>query len=252
MCLVMRHHEITHDDGEEVELYCTEQWAKIISEGEKEGFFNAVEERRIEIDDHKGETEEEREPMQQEILRMAAQNTLTTDDIDVATNLVQTDNDNEPAPENIPSSNDGTDKILNDEWGHDGFCVRRMTNIANANPKIIFPHNVEPTLLQVFELLFCKQYVEEVLIPATNEKLESELTYGEFLVWLGLWLLMATIQGPARREFWSTHKVDLYEGAPFRLNDVMTRNRFESILSSLRYTNIPPPSTKTDFMRSNR
>ena len=124
MCLVMRHHEITRDAGEEVELYCTERWAKIISEGEKEGFFNAVEERRIEIDDHKGETEEEREPMQQEILRMAAQNTLTTDDIDVATNLVQTDNDNEPAPENIPSSNDCTDKILNDKWGYDGFCVR--------------------------------------------------------------------------------------------------------------------------------
>ena len=58
--------------------------------------------------------------------------------------------------------------------------------------------------------------------------LREKLTYGEFLCWLGLWLLMATIIGPQRHEFWSLSLISVFEGAPLRLGVYMGRNRFAS------------------------
>ena len=62
----------------------------------------------------------------------------------------------------------------------------------------------------------------EVVVPKTKEKLDDPLTYGELLRWIGLWLLMSTVDGSDRRSFWSTKNVNIFEGAPFRLNMFMT------------------------------
>ena len=43
-----------------------------------------------------------------------------------------------------------------------------------------------------------KVFIREVVIPQMNKNMsegEQVLTYGEFLVWIGLWFMMATIQG---------------------------------------------------------
>ena len=76
----------------------------------------------------------------------------------------------------------------------------------------------------------------EVVLPRTREKLDETLTHGELLRWIGLWLLMSTVDGSDCQSFWSTKNVNIFEGAPFRLNMFMKRNRFEIILNALTYT----------------
>ena len=75
--------------------------------------------------------------------------------------------------------------------------------------------------------------------------LREKLTYGEFLRWLGLWFLMATIIGPQRHG--SLSPISAFEGAPLRLGVYMGRNRFADILSALQFTDSQPPTYLDKF-----
>ena len=44
-----------------------------------------------------------------------------------------------------------------------------------------------------------------------------------------------------RQDWWSTTTLLMAKGAPFRLNRIMSRNRFDYILSILRFTNREMP-----------
>ena len=46
---------------------------------------------------------------------------------------------------------------------------------------------------------------------------EDDLTYGEFLWWIGIWVLMSTVDGANHHSFWSFKNVDPFEGASFHL-----------------------------------
>lgn len=59
-----------------------------------------------------------------------------------------------------------------------------------------------------------KKFVQEVIIPETNKYLKEPLTYGEFLRWFGMWLLMATTRCDNRRDFWSSKPVDVRRSLP--------------------------------------
>ena len=72
-------------------------------------------------------------------------------------------------------------------------------------------------------------------------------TYGEFLHWLGLWFLMATINSPDHRDFCSLGEVDCFVGAPMRLHNFMSRKRFKAILKALAITARQPPAFRDCF-----
>ena len=82
-------------------------------------------------------------------------------------------------------------------------------------------------MMELFEMFFFKHFIKSVIIPKTNEHLAAEghceLSYGEFLRWIGIWLLMATLVGPERTDFWSLSDIDKFKGAPFRLHKYMSR-----------------------------
>ena len=61
--------------------------------------------------------------------------------------------------------------------------------------------------VQLFERLFPIQFIQDVILPPSNKKLKQQLTYGEFLQWLGLWILMSTRDGSDRCTFWSSKKL---------------------------------------------
>ena len=44
--------------------------------------------------------------------------------------------------------------------------------------------------------------------------------YGEFLVWIGLWILMSTVDGADEHSFWSSQEIDPFDGMPFHLTRV--------------------------------
>ena len=50
---------------------------------------------------------------------------------------------------------------------------------------------------------------------ALREKEEKEITLGEFLVYLGIWLFMTTLSGFKMSDFWSLKEIELWSGASY-------------------------------------
>eukprot|EP00957_Ditylum_brightwellii_P146847 11178763-Ditylum_brightwellii.AAC.1 len=59
---------------------------------------------------------------------------------------------------------------------------------------------------------------------------------------------MACFKGVLDRNlWWSPKPIAIDEGAPFRLNNYMSLQRFKAITASLHFTNNEPPSFKEPF-----
>ena len=110
---------------------------------------------------------------------------------------------------------------------------------------------VKPTKLQLFELLFPKNFIFETILPAINERIEGNtVIYREFLQWLGIWFTMATCQGFSRNKFWSTMPLTgtLDQlGAAYRFNNIMSHYRFDAILRNICYNLDEPPTFRDRF-----
>ncbi len=91
-----------------------------------------------------------------------------------------------------------------------------------------------------------EEFIKTVIIPETNKNLEGDrLTLSEFYKWLGCRFYQACFVGISPvKLWWSSKEIDKFDGAPFRLGDVMTFARFNAIDKAIRYTNQPVP---TDF-----
>ena len=155
------------------------------------------------------------------------------------------DDDNEPASENHPSHGEMVDNIFSG-WIHSGICKRKALISRNAKPELSFWMNnsVEPSNLQIFEDHFFTSFIKSMILPQTNNNLpagEKHVQYGEFLCWLGLWMLMGTLIGPQRHEFWAIHTINAFHGAPLHLGVWMSRKHFDAILSALSFTDAIPP-----------
>jgi len=91
-----------------------------------------------------------------------------------------------------------------------------MTEGPTCSTVIKNQHDVLPTNLQLFELLFPMDFVRNIMIPKMNKRLgEAPITYGLFLGFLGLWFLMATTNFAQQNEFWATKNNDPFDGTPF-------------------------------------
>ena len=135
---------------------------------------------------------------------------------------------------------------------HSGICKRKALISRNAKPELSFwmSNSVEPSNLQGFEGLFFMSFIKRMSLPQTNNTLpagEKHVQYGEFLRWLGLWMLMGTLIGPQRHEVWATHTINAFHGALLRLGVWMSRKRFDAILSALSFTDAIPPTFLDKF-----
>ena len=128
-------------------------------------------------------------------------------------------------------------------WGHGGICFHHLLNVTNQKARLHFP--IDPAEndinLQLFEGLFPKDYLHVVILVETKKELKDPLLYGELIQWIGIWVLVSTLDGSDQCSFWLSKEVDMYEGVPFCLSSVMTRNWFETILSAMMYTSNEPP-----------
>ncbi len=244
-CIVVHHDRFKNDDAF-VDLYCAEKWAKVVQEGPPEHFFDLQEQQREEAPVVHEEGEEE---MPAVILQAAARGEqLSREALNDIAAVVDVDDDEMPAPENVPNSNTNTGLVAYQDWGHSGVCYRRMLHAQQGKASIPnFPCGVIPTALQLLEIFFPVSFVKDVMLVAMNDELEEKVSYGEFLKWLGLWFVMATTHFDARRDFWSTQPIKMLVGAPYRFNDIMSRNRFEAILSALQFTDQAPPAYRDRF-----
>ena len=201
LAIVVRHDDFVGTDKEPQELYAVKKHFSIQVEGDPDFFFDVsmVQEDR------------EEEPVQQQVLptvvddKLMGQNHGGQNNLVVAlTGLIDVDDDNEPVPENIPvHTAPPPPSVLSQEWGHEGFCLRKSNNILHAKPKLVYPVDTtrNDVSLQLFERFFPRAFMEDIMIAETNKILDQHpLSYGELLHWISLWVsflwLMDLTTGP--------------------------------------------------------
>lgn len=110
--------------------------------------------------------------------------------------VIGVDNDTEPAEENVPVPNINADKCIFDNWGHSGICFRRMVGAQNRQAKLNNnPSHLKLSKLQLFETLFPTKWLKIVVLVETNKNLQTRLSYGELLQFIGMWFHIATTAG---------------------------------------------------------
>jgi len=238
------HHDDFKTNDEFIKLYTVKRWAKVVVEGPRDFFFTSPvnEQQRAE---RVQEVEAAAVPLPAAVTEAILRGRVDHLDVADLAAVIDIDDDNAPAPENIPTINTGVAEVEYEDWGHSGICYRRERGPPNMGARIngIGP-DVVPTYLQLFEILFPVNFVKTVMIPMMNAsgELEPELKYGEFIKWLGLWFLMATTSVQNRRSFWSVKPPDNFDITQLRFNEYMSRNRFENIRAALSFTNVEPPT----------
>ena len=96
--------------------------------------------------------------------------------------------------------------------------------------------------LQLFRMCFPEKWIVDSVIPETNNNLDKPMDLHEFYVWLGCIFFMSCYLGIDDRDlWWSTKPIDMLDGAPFCLNEFMTKSRFRSIMEAIRYTSKVAP-----------
>ena len=103
------------------------------------------------------------------------------------------------------------------------------------------------SLLQIFLKLFPFKFMVDVIVTSSSQALVdkgvAKLTEGKFLCYIGLWLLIATTSGFAKKDFWDPAPHDERKNpCPFHLGKYMSKNRFDCITRELRFTNINKPT----------
>jgi Transposase IS4 len=159
---------------------------------------------------------------------------------------VEIDDDYLSALENIPTAPDNN-IVTWGTWAHNNICNRRLAGASKTRPTINFPSLFLSTFVDLFDLLFPKQFVIDVILVKTNKELKVMLLYGEFQQWIGVWSILVTIQGLEQHDFWKLSEIDAHDGAPFRLNNFIAGNQFDKIIQALTLTNIDPPKYTDRF-----
>ena len=158
---------------------------------------------------------------------------------------ITVDDDNEPAPENALPPMPGAAPPPG-TWEKPQYCCRR-SNSDFTDQAGKFTHHrwdeiADMDELQLFRMCFPEKWIVGSVIPETNKTLSKPMDLQEFYVWLGCIFFMSCFLGIDDRDlWWSTKAVDMFEGAPFCLNEYMTKARFREIMESIRYTSKEAP-----------
>ena len=262
-------HPPKHQQTQEFDCWALHCFVHVTEEGDKSGLFsltdstsenNSEEAQGAQQDPNNTvimeNSQENQENVPAEIVQLMTSETaiINSDDTDLIRNICpdMVDDNNQPLPENVPTEGETTTTAqIFSSWEHSGSCFCYLEGGRKNKARMNFNTDVNPTIKQLFEMFFFKPFILEVTIPETNKHMKEDkhraVTYGEFLRWLGLWFLMATITGPDCSDFWSLGEVDCFVGAPMRLGHFMSRKQFEAILKALSYTSHQRPAFRDHF-----
>ena len=165
LCIVVQHESFKMNEDEYIELYAIKSYWKVTEEGESDYFLDGTA--------GEGETQQEIQvPLPGEVVQAAED---VNHQIKALHDVVHIDDDNEPAPENIPQPEEDADRVLGNEWGHDGFCYRRLSNLGDhhARMEIQVDATSSDYYLCLFEGLFPQQLIN-VVIGKVNDNIEGE------------------------------------------------------------------------------
>ena len=168
-CIIFRHDRFLNQ-----ELYCTSKFCKVLKEGSRVDFFaDATSDSAppVEAQVNLNESESDLLPDGFEHLRG------TSEDIAIMTDMgFDVDDDNLPAPENVPDPSAQQSASTNglfdgQSWGWNGICNRRSRNCCNFKASLrgiddICLHAM--TYLQMFLLFFPKLLIG-LIMTQTNK-----------------------------------------------------------------------------------
>ena len=101
-----------------------------------------------------------------------------------------------------------------------------------------------------FRAFFPMGYMKAILLDI-NRKLpppQQYIEYWEFLRWIRIWFLLATVDGHTRKEFWDCETIDrCFAEAPFTVHNLITLTRFNFFTNKLYYTLDPQPNYRDKF-----
>ena len=85
--------------------------------------------------------------------------------------VVDIDNNNKPAPENVPAPGVSTTMVLSPEWGHEGICYRHRQSNPNSKAKLADPVDItwNDIYVQLFERLFPIHFTQDMILPSSNK-----------------------------------------------------------------------------------
>ena len=178
------------NEDEFIELHAVKHYFKVTEEGDTDLLFDAV----AEVDQQQVDVQI---PLPEVIHEAPNGQSTDNNTSEALERQFKVDNDNETAPENVPQPTDPRERVLQTEWGHNGLCYHKLNNIGDHRAHLNFL--ADPTssqyYVQLFEGLFSKELLQ-VIIKTVNENLKGDsLTYGEFLQWISIWILMSTVDG---------------------------------------------------------
>ena len=215
LIIVVHHKDFKTDAGDFIDLYTVKCYWKVQKADNADLCFDAVP-----TNDGGGQGDE-MVPLPAAVDKYINGERVNT--IEALQDVVEIDNDNKLAPENVPQRNDNNVAVFG-EWGHTGFCHRHMQNMPNNPAKINLGINTtaDDIYVQLFEGLFPANLLV-MMVPEMNKTISGDpLSYGELLKWIGLWVLMSTVDGSDWQSFWLTHDIDIFQGAPFCLSEFMS------------------------------
>ena len=173
------------------------------------------------------------------LLSVRMSNLCLEDMVELRHQGIYIDDDNNPAPDNIPRQGETT--TVTGNWRREGIIFHcKAVNLQNSSASFrhYYSHYaiLRMSLLQLFFIMFPEEYLEEVLIPETNKGLSVPIDLQEYIQWVGFWIYMTCWIGiEILWDWWFTTTPLMDEGAPFRINLIMSCNRFDSIISYLSF-----------------
>ena len=90
----------------------------------------------------------------------------------------------------------------------------------------------------------CDWFKNAAIMPKVNAEIPDSMhvQWWEFVRWMGIWFLLATTSGHSISSFWDDHGFDRhFEGAPFILNHLMTKTRFDCIANKIAFYTADKP-----------
>jgi hypothetical protein len=151
---------------------------------------------------------------------------------------ITVDDDNEPAPENAAPQRLSDEIYAAGRWEKPIVCPRCASGFANVYGKFKnsrWDEIADFNELALFQICFPEKWIVETVISKTNETLDKPMDLQEFYVWLGCIFFMSCFQGIEDRDlWWSSKPVDMFEGAPFCLNEYCSKGRFNDIMAAIR------------------
>lgn len=149
-CVILTSNDFIDNDGGYIEMYCNRRYINIEVEGPSYSYFGTHNNIQPNVNDE--EMLEVEPPIGDDIMEFVSRTaTINFDDEDVQElqGVVEIDNDNDPAPENIPN-NINNECFYKDEWGHSGICNRKIVNGATEHKAFLnFPTSFSPTLVDM-------------------------------------------------------------------------------------------------------